>query len=330
MATPAAGLGRRNRAGIAGQYFVKAPPALGPSLVLNEAAALQHLWGADPAGAARWAPKLLLHDAAADTLVTELVRDAVDLASHHGRVGRSPSWCAGALGAALAWVHGLPGAERVADTLRAEWPFGIRVHRPVLDDIAEMSPANARLVRIVQRSAPLREGLERLREGWRPTALIHGDVRFENVLVHREGRSGRRLRLVDWEMATVGDPAWDVGSAFASYLEPWVISHAEPIGAPRGARRRSIRPVQHALRHLWTAYVGRSGLASEGVEAMLRRGVAYCAARLVQLAYERSMRRWELADRHVLLLQVAENVAARPQDALSGLLGLDPPSALAP
>ena len=59
-------------------------------------------------------------------------------------------------------------------------------------------------------------GIERLRDGLatsvppaRSTAVVHGDFRLDNLLVRPEDRSV--AAVLDWEMATLGDPLADVG-----------------------------------------------------------------------------------------------------------------------
>jgi aminoglycoside phosphotransferase (APT) family kinase protein len=51
------------------------------------------------------------------------------------------------------------------------------------------------------------------------TALIHGDYQFINVMY--EGSAPVRLTaIVDWEMATIGDPLLDLGWALAGWQDP--------------------------------------------------------------------------------------------------------------
>jgi aminoglycoside phosphotransferase (APT) family kinase protein len=52
----------------------------------------------------------------------------------------------------------------------------------------------------------------------RGSCLIHNDFRFDNV-VYAEGDPTRPIGLLDWELATVGDPLMDLGSALAYWVE---------------------------------------------------------------------------------------------------------------
>ncbi|HYJ26604.1 MAG TPA: phosphotransferase family protein [Nocardioides sp.] len=52
----------------------------------------------------------------------------------------------------------------------------------------------------------------------RPHALIHNDFRFDN-LVLAPGDPTRIVGVLDWEMATVGDPLMDLGAALAYWVQ---------------------------------------------------------------------------------------------------------------
>ena len=50
------------------------------------------------------------------------------------------------------------------------------------------------------------------------TCLIHNDFRFDNV-VYAQDEPTRPIGLLDWEMATLGDPLMDLGGALAYWVE---------------------------------------------------------------------------------------------------------------
>ena len=50
------------------------------------------------------------------------------------------------------------------------------------------------------------------------TCLIHNDWRFDNVML--DGADPTKvIGVLDWEMATLGDPLMDLGSALAYWVE---------------------------------------------------------------------------------------------------------------
>jgi aminoglycoside phosphotransferase (APT) family kinase protein len=54
--------------------------------------------------------------------------------------------------------------------------------------------------------------------------LIHNDFRFDNMVLAADGPSARVapriVGVLDWEMATVGDPLMDLGGALSYWVEP--------------------------------------------------------------------------------------------------------------
>jgi aminoglycoside phosphotransferase (APT) family kinase protein len=62
---------------------------------------------------------------------------------------------------------------------------------------------------------------------WTP-GLIHGDFHFANVLIRRD--AGAVAAIVDWELATIGDPLLDLGHLLATWPGP-----GSPMSVPGGA-----------------------------------------------------------------------------------------------
>ena len=52
---------------------------------------------------------------------------------------------------------------------------------------------------------------------WRP-ALIHNDFKYDNLVLDLTGRP-RVIAVLDWEMATVGDPLTDLGTTLGYWIE---------------------------------------------------------------------------------------------------------------
>ncbi|HEU5226976.1 MAG TPA: phosphotransferase family protein [Ktedonobacteraceae bacterium] len=70
-----------------------------------------------------------------------------------------------------------------------------------------------------------------------PTTIVHGDYRIGNVIYALE--EPRVAAIVDWEMATLGDPLADVGILLASWREPsdppsQIVSQLSPLTAEEG------------------------------------------------------------------------------------------------
>ena len=70
-------------------------------------------------------------------------------------------------------------------------------------------PTGDRVIAWLQANAPGDSGV----------SVIHNDWRFDNM-VFDFGRGPRLVGVLDWELATVGDPLMDIGSSLAYWVEP--------------------------------------------------------------------------------------------------------------
>jgi aminoglycoside phosphotransferase (APT) family kinase protein len=61
--------------------------------------------------------------------------------------------------------------------------------------------------------------LDEHRPGGGAVALVHNDFKHDNVVLD-PGRRGRIRAVLDWEMATVGDPLMDLGTSLAYWVDP--------------------------------------------------------------------------------------------------------------
>jgi hypothetical protein len=80
--------------------------------------------------------------------------------------------------------------------------------------------------------------------------------------------------------------------------------------------------MQRAQRELWSAYRAAAAIEPAHTTGLLLRCVRYCAARLVQSAFESSQGQVALSNYPVMMLQVAANMFADPERAAVHLLGI--------
>jgi aminoglycoside phosphotransferase (APT) family kinase protein len=86
------------------------------------------------------------------------------------------------------------------------------------------------------------------------TRVIHGDFRLDNVVLD-PADPARVVGVLDWEMATLGDPLMDLGNSLAY----WVEAGDDPVG--RAIRRQPTHlPGMPARREVVSYYLGRMGL----------------------------------------------------------------------
>ena len=136
------------------------------------------------------------------------------------------------------------------------------------------------------------------------------------------------LRLIDYESAGLGDPAWDLGCVIASYLHSWLWSMPDPgTATAEGLVARaalSEQDLREAAGAFWHAYLRRRAYGAGEAAALLGAAVRYAVARLLWIAFEAGAAWGEPSPRTMLALQLAHNLARRPMEGAGRLLGLSP------
>jgi Phosphotransferase enzyme family len=313
-----------------GHFLKQADPADGSTAatVAHEASIYGYARGSESPPALRELfPALIAYDAPRRLLTLELVPDACNAHELDEAEGATPYPRIGALlGAALGVCHGTSGAiTEGIEALGAPWV--LELTRPTPSALRDLSAAQVELVKRVQSVPDVDAALVALRETWSATALIHGDLKWGNVLVRASAPAfePERLWLIDWEFGSRGDPAWDIGSAFHGFLADriHVVTHEDgtSAAAAREAFGAALPGAQEQHRLLWDAYVRTLGLSRAEALERLGRSTRCAGARLLQSAYEWSHGAWHPPRNAVVALQLAINLLRADTGAASRMLG---------
>ncbi len=290
-------------------YFVKQARTESMATLRHEADVYRFLAGGD---LARHLPSVSHFDRRRGLLVLRLLSGARSISDIIERKRRLGVGTAAMLGRAVAAihrsaVHSFPGDVRS--------PWILTLSAPRADLLRTISGANVQLIRIVQESRSTCRVLNQLRDGWRSSSLIHHDLRLGNCLV-----AGGTLKIVDWELAGAGDPAWDVGCVLADFVSLWIFSM--PIGSTlptsrvTAAARLPLERLQMPMAAFWNSYEAAS---NRGPGDFLVQAARFAGARLIQVAYERMQASARLTTHAVALLQLGANTLARPEEAIEQL-----------
>jgi hypothetical protein len=259
--------------------------------------------------------------------VFDLVPSASSWRVHHVRTRRFPLMFARQAGRALARLHCIPiPSVRPVDLRRGPAEI-LSIHRPPAAIFDSTSRAGLKVAAMVQAAPGLGDALDSAASNWRFERVIHGDIRWDNCLVFPGHNSPRatRLKLIDWELARVGDPAWDIGCIFAEYLGSWLTSiPSSPDLSPDEAMDQASVPlerVQPSVRVFWDVYL-KSLDSPLDMKELLVRAARFSGARLIQSGFERADRKAQVSTSSVVLMQLGFNMLVRPSTAATHLLGL--------
>ena len=316
-------------------YFVKQAmesEAMTAETVAREAEVYRGVYGDDRLASVRpLLPAFHLYDRKQGILVTELIKDAETLAACHNRLRACPPELARRIGAAIAGFHHVRFAEgRPQAALFPQvppWIFKLHVESDVSS--LRRSRAAGALVDMLLQAPDLGAQLGALRETWRRDTLIHADMRWENVLLAPRSAplEARRLTIVDWELADIGDAAWDVGGILQAYLNFWIFSMPPDADLAAEARAaaatRPLEAVQAAIQALWAGYVEASDVYRAEPGPFLERCAAMMGARMLVTSFEMGAWSDQLPAHALMIAQTGLNVLKSPSDALKELLGLE-------
>ncbi len=280
----------------------------------------------------RHVPRYYEYDPKKRVLIIELIRDGENLREYHIRRRCFSSEVASALGNIVGSLHGWAGTNlkklaRIKAFVQKP-PWALSLHHPGLRLLREMSSANIQIIKIVQQFEEFSQLLDNLRSEWKADTLIHFDLRWDNCIVLPQSIDGSnvRLKIVDWELAGLGDPCWDIASIFADYLSFWLLSIPITGETPPDQfvelARFPLERIQPALRSFWRSYDDCMELDAATSNEWLLRTTKYAAARLIQTAFEQTQFATQLTGNIVCLMQVSLNILRRPQEAIVHLLGV--------
>ncbi len=148
------------------------------------------------------------------------------------------------------------------------------------------------------------------RPGESAAALIHNDYKYDNLVLDTNDLT-RIVAVLDWEMATIGDPLMDLGSSLAYWVEP---------GDPPAEHARAFGPTMATgsltRRELVEAYVSRTGADVSDILFYYCFGLFKLAV-IVQQIYARYERGHTHDERFATLNQMVESLGARGINAIT-------------
>ncbi len=272
-------------------------------------------------------PKFVHSDEARHILILELLSNAENINEFHYRHKNLSRSMGTLLGQGLADYHSAllenPSPPLLA-SLPRQIPWILSFHRSYPQ--MSLKPGERELANLFTRHHDLSANMERLRNSWRYETLIHGDIKWENCMLRSTPAGDEQLTIIDWELLDIGDPAWDVGAVFQSYLTSWINATLTGTGAllptangcPPAYVLDAMQPSIHAF---WQRYAHSTQLAPSARYPFLIRAIEYAAARLIQTTFE------FLATGHSLngvsgrIMQLAQNMLNQAHHSADVLFG---------
>lgn len=154
-----------------------------------------------------------------------------------------------------------------------------------------------------------------IRNNWEYSTLIHGDIKWMNMLLHVEN-GHEKIKIIDWEIADVGDPLWDVAGIFQGLVSNTLLynigqNNAAEIGLD------DIKEVWPLVDFFWQLYSEKRAAGNKLSREHLVRSIQYTGVRLIQTAIEQNMMMQTLQPNAIKLLQASFLILSNIQQIIN-------------
>jgi hypothetical protein len=277
-------------------------------------------------------PEIIHYDSERNILVLEFISNSQSFNDYNYglTINEFPASPALKLGDMMATYHrAFNGWTDSAKTsfLPKSFPSNLVIVRPGPFLLTRISPANLELLKLIQKYPDLLEFLEYIYTDWKTQTLIHGDMKWDNVILRQPDNPDLfQMKIVDWELAGLGDPAWDIAGVFHDFISFWIFSlpitgNEKPEQLVSSAEY-PLQGMKRAIRSFWKGYVTNAELTNKQSNELLLRSTRYCAARIIQKAYEAHQSSTELSNTAVYMVQTSLNIMYNVEDAVVHLFGI--------
>lgn len=271
-----------------------------------------------------------LHFSATDSIIVfNYLTNYTDLAEFYVRENFFPTEIATAIGSALATIHrSTYNNPQYRDFLQNH-----QVVRP-LSQIGRLTPEvfgqipgdALKFFVLYQRYDSLGQAIAELLDSIEPSCLTHNDLKLNNILLHTDWQHlNHIIRLIDWERSTWGDPALDLGTLIASYLQLWlnslVVSKTIAIEESLRLAFTPLEQLQPSIATLIEAYLHHFPEMLQYRPDFLRRVVQFAGFALIEQVQANIQYQKSFGNAGICTLQVAKSLLCRPDASISTVFG---------
>ncbi|MBR8834333.1 MAG: aminoglycoside phosphotransferase family protein [Stigonema ocellatum SAG 48.90 = DSM 106950] len=284
------------------------------------------------------APLVAYFDEENSIIIRNYLTEYIDLASFYQNNLYFPQAIAIALGTTIGVLHRATFNHREYRNFMATAPegqFRYNFYNPaqgigsIGPEIFGMIPTDAlKFYVLYQCYESLSAAIAELAHEWQPCCLTHNDLKFDNILMHSrwDQLDNCLVRFIDWEACAWGDPAFDLGTLVASYLEIWLHSLiVDPTIELEESLHLAVTPletIQPSMLALIRAYLSACPMILEYRRDFLMRVIQFAGLVLIHQIHETIQYRKYFDNTGICQLQVAKSLLTRPQESMLTIFGI--------
>ncbi|MBO3458176.1 aminoglycoside phosphotransferase family protein [Aetokthonos hydrillicola Thurmond2011] len=271
-------------------------------------------------------------------IVRNYLTEYVDLADFYQNTLYFPKAIAIAIGTTLGMLHRTTFNHQEYRKFMATPPqgqFRYQVYNPA-QGIGSIGPETFGLIptdalkfyTLYQCYASLEAAIAELSNEWKPCCLTHNDLKFHNILVHSkwDQLDNCLVRFIDWEACAWGDPAFDLGTLIANYLEIWLDSLViDPIIELEESLHLAATPLevlQPSILALIQAYLNAFSSILEYRPDFCLQAIQFAGLVLIHQTQEMIEHRRYFNNAAICKLQLAKKLLTKPEDSVLTVFGV--------
>ena len=289
--------------------------------------------------------EVLHFDANYSIIVFNYLNDYCDLTDFYIEKNSFPTAIATSVGAIVATIHRATldrqeykdfFSHNPEDVLIDQAPNLIRGLERIGPEVFGRVPVDGlNFLALYQRYDSLGKAIAELMAAFEPCCLTHNDLKLNNILLHNDWEqaiskaelsSNSIIRLIDWEHCSWGDPAFDLGTIIASYLQFWldslVVSKYININESLRLAMIPLEQIQPSIVALTQAYLNNFSEIVERRPDFLRRVVQYSGLALIHRIQAMLQYKKSFGNMGICTLQVAKALLCRPEESIATVCGM--------
>jgi hypothetical protein len=277
-------------------------------------------------------------DEANSILVRNYLSEYEELRSFYGDGCVFPEAIATAIGSSLAALHRTTYNHKEYRNFMATAPQGVIRYQffnpaqgigAVSPEIFGSIPTEALGFYVChQRYESLESAIADLAYDWNPCCLTHNDLKLENILVHSRWQhlDNCLIRLIDWETASWGEPAFDLGSLIADYLRIWleslVVDSTLELEESLHLAVIPVEMVQPSILALTRAYLSAFPMILQYRQDFILRVVQFAGLALINQLEQNLKYSQHFDNGGTQMLEVAKTLVTMPQQSIETVFGV--------
>jgi thiamine kinase-like enzyme len=202
-------------------------------------------------------------------------------------------------------------------------PWILQLDRYNANEFFVNNKASTNIIHLIKENSLLQNELIKLKKSWQFTHLIHGDIKWINFLISENELD---QKLIDWELADIGDPIWDVAGLLQSYITAWLFGfdNNDPTSQilPKNMEGYHINKIQPSAKAFLSKYLELQNLPESEHVSFYTKTIQLTAARIIQTSIEGVTHNSKIEANNMRCIQLAFNILKDPLYALSELFDI--------